>query len=192
MTWLRTLGRWLRRAAGTPTPIPDALWQDTLARHPFLQRLDAHERRRLQHLAAHFIARKRFTGAHGLVVTDAMAVAVAAQACLPLLHLGPPDRPEAALAWYDDFVTIVLHPDDAVAPRRVMDDAGVVHHYDEVLAGEAMQHGPVMLSWPAVQGAGMGSGTSVVIHEFVHKMDMQAGGADGAPPLPRGFMGART
>ena len=192
MAWLRTLGRWLRRAAGTPTPIPDALWQDTLARHPFLQRLDAHERRRLQRLAAHFIARKRFTGAHGLVVTDAMAVAVAAQACLPLLHLGPPNRPEAALAWYDDFVTIVLHPDDAVAPRRVMDEAGVVHHYDEVLAGEAMQHGPVMLSWPAVQGAGMGSGTSVVIHEFVHKMDMQAGGADGAPPLPRGFMGARV
>ncbi len=36
MTWLRTLGRCLRRAAGTPTPIPDALWQDTLARHPFL------------------------------------------------------------------------------------------------------------------------------------------------------------
>ena len=50
MAWLRTLGRWLRRAAGTPTPIPDALWQDTLARHPFLQRLDAHERRRLQRL----------------------------------------------------------------------------------------------------------------------------------------------
>ncbi len=72
------------------------------------------------------------------------------------------------------------------------DEAGVVHHYDEELAGEAMQHGPVMLSWPAVQGAGMGPGSSVVIHEFVHKMDMQAGGADGAPPLPRGFMGART
>jgi hypothetical protein len=75
----------------------------------------------------------------------------------------------------------------------VTDAAGVVHHYDEVLYGEAMQHGPVMLSWPAVQQAGTGGagGTSVVIHEFVHKMDMQGGGADGAPPLPRGFMGAR-
>ena len=187
MAALAALTRWLRRA---PTPIPDALWHDTLARYPFLQRLSADQRQRLQRLATHFIARKRFTGAHGLEVTDAMAVAVAAQACLPLLHLGPAERPEAALTWYDDFVTIVLHPDDAVARRRVMDEAGVVHHYDEVLAGEAMQHGPVMLSWPAVQGAGMGPGSSVVIHEFVHKMDMQAGGADGAPPLPRGFMGA--
>ena len=186
MAWLRTLGRWLRRAAGTPTPIPDALWQDTLARHPFLQRLDAHERRRLQRLAAHFIARKRFTGAHGLVVTDAMAVAVAAQACLPLLHLGPPNRPEAALAWYDDFVTIVLHPDDAVAPRRVMDEAGVVHHYDEVLAGEAMEGGPVMLSWQDVAAAGESAqdGYNVVIHEFVHKIDMRDGAPDGCPPLP--------
>ena len=33
---------------------------------------------------------------------------------------------------------------------------------------------------------------SVVIHEFVHKMDMQGGSADGAPPLPRGFMGAAS
>jgi len=85
MAALAALTRWLRRA---PTPIPDALWHDTLARYPFLQRLSADQRQRLQRLATHFIARKRFTGAHGLEVTDAMAVAVAAQACLPLLHLG--------------------------------------------------------------------------------------------------------
>lgn len=192
MAPLARLGRWLRRAAGTPPPIPESLWQATLAHYPFLARLGAGERARLRRIATHFLQQKEFSGAHGLQVTDAMAVAVAAQACLPLLHLGPADRPEAALAWYDDFVGIVMHPADAVARRRVMDEAGVVHHYDEVLAGEAMQHGPVMLSWPAVQDAGAQAGTSVVIHEFVHKMDMQAGGAHGAPPLPRGFMGART
>jgi len=187
---LATLTRWLRRAAGSPTPIPDTLWQATLAHYPFLARLDAPARERLRRIATHFLAQKQFSGAHGLLVTDAMAVAVAAQACLPLLHLGPLERPEAALAWYDDFVGIVMHPADAVARRQVMDEAGVVHHYDEVLAGEAMEHGPIMLSWPAVQDSGAGSGTSVVIHEFMHKMDMQAGGARGAPPLPGGFMGA--
>ena len=181
-----------RTVRGAPTPIPDALWQATLAHYAFLQRLSAGDQARLQRLATHFLAHKEFSGAHGLRVTDAMAVAVAAQACLPLLHLGPADEPEAALSWYDDFVGIVMHPADAVAPRQVMDHAGVVHHYTEVLAGEAMEHGPVMLSWPAVQGAGLGAGSSVVIHEFVHKMDMQAGGAHGAPPLPRGFMGARN
>lgn len=191
---LKALSRWLRRAAGTPTPIPDGLWQQTLGHYPFLQRLSGDEQERLRRLAMHFLARKEFTGAHGLAVTDEMALAVAAQACLPLLHLGPAETPEDALHWYDDFVGIVMHPDAAVAQRRAMDEAGVMHHYREVLSGEAMQHGPVMLSWPAVQSAGAhaDAGYSVVIHEFVHKMDMQGGGADGAPPLPRGFMGAAS
>jgi len=128
------------------------------------------------------------------VVTDAMAVSIAAQACLPLLHWGSPER---ALAWYDDFVGIVVHPAEAVARRQAVDAAGVVHHYDEVLLGEAMERGPVMLSWPAVDGAGQGGpdgqpvATSVVIHEFVHKIDMRNGPADGCPPLPPGFMGTR-
>jgi Mlc titration factor MtfA (ptsG expression regulator) len=191
---LQALARWIRRVTGNPTPIPDVLWHATLSRYPFLARLPQPERERLRCLAMHFLHRKQFTGAHGLTVTDAMAVAVAAQACLPLLHLGPPGQPQQALRWYDDFVGIVMHPDSAIARRQVMDSAGVVHDYDEVLSGEAMQRGPVMLSWPAVQQAGAHgeAGYSVVIHEFVHKMDMQDGGADGVPPLPRGFMGARN
>ncbi len=191
---LKALTRWLRRATGGPTPIPEALWQDTLSHYPFLARLSSDDSARLQRLAEHFLDRKEFTGAHGLAVTDAMAVAVAAQACLPLLYLASADTPEDALHWYDDFVTIVMHPDEAVARRQAMDDAGVMHAYDEVLAGEAMHGGPVMLSWPAVQRAGSHADAdySVVIHEFVHKMDMQGGGADGAPPLPRGFMGAAS
>lgn len=191
---LSALQRWLRRATSRPRTIPDPLWRDTLSHYPFLARLSTTEQARLHRLSEHFLARKEFTGAHGLEVTDAMAVAVAAQACLPLLHMGPSETPEDALHWYDDFVGIVMHPDAAVARRHSMDAAGVIHHYDEVLSGEAMHGGPVMLSWPAVQGAGAAAegGYSVVIHEFVHKMDMQAGGADGAPPLPRGFMGARS
>ena len=45
----------------------------------------------------------------------------------------------------------MIHADEVVAPREVMDDDGVVHHYDEVLAGEAMEGGPVMLSWADVR-----------------------------------------
>lgn len=189
--WLRQLWRRLRLALGLLRPIPQPLWQATLARYPFLVRLSAAEQQRLHRLSTHFLAQKRFSGAHGLVVTDAMAVAVAAQACLPLLHLGTPERPETALSWYDDFVGIVMHPSEALARRLAIDPAGVVHHYTEVLAGEAMQHGPVMLSWPAVQGTGMEDGTSVVIHEFMHKIDMRSGAAQGAPPLPVGFMGTQ-
>ena len=186
---MRFLTRLARRIRATVAPVPDIgaeLWLQTLGRHPFLAALPLQDQAKLRALSALFLQRKEFSGAHGLVVTDAMAVAIAAQACLPLLHWGKPER---ALAWYDDFVGIVVHPAEALARRKAVDEAGVVHHYHEVLLGEAMEHGPVMLSWPAVDDAGHHGASSVVIHEFVHKIDMKNGGADGCPPLPPGFLG---
>ena len=191
--WLARLSDWLRRL-GQPRPIPDDLWRTTLMRHRFLARLSLREQARLRLLAAHFLAQKEFTGAHGLRVTDEMAVAVAAQACLPLLHVGSAHKPQQALALYGDFVGIVLQPGPALARREWQDATGVVHRYTEVLLGEAMQGGPVMLSWPDVAAADALAerGSNVVIHEFAHKIDMYTGAANGCPPLPPGFMGART
>ncbi|BBL23841.1 MULTISPECIES: zinc-dependent peptidase [Comamonas] len=193
MDWQRVLPTWARRAAVRagalpPAPVPAALWQATVATYPFLERLTPAEDAHLQQLVAHFLQRKEFSGAHGLVITDAMAVAIAAQACVLLLYFG---EPADALRWYDDFVGIVVHADDVVARRKVVDEAGVVHHYREELMGEAMEGGPVMLSWAAVQPghAAHGGHTNVVIHEFAHKLDMHDGHANGCPPLPRGFMG---
>jgi MtfA peptidase len=158
--------------------IPDALWQLTLARLPFLTQRSAADLAELRRLASLFLDQKEFTGADGLVVDDAMAVCIAAQAVLPVLRFG--------LAPYRGFVGIVVHPDEVVARREVTDDDGVVHAYDEVLAGEAMEGGPVMLSWRDVADAGetAATGYNVVIHEFAHVLDMGDGVADGVPPLP--------
>ena len=144
----------------------------------FLARRDAADQALLRQLATLFIADKEFAGAHGLAVSDEMAVAIAAQACLPVLRLG--------LDWYDGFVGIVVHADAVVAQREVTDDAGVVHEYEEELSGEAMQGGPVMLSWHDVAEAGDSAeaGYNVVIHEFVHLLDMRDGAANGVPPQP--------
>lgn len=187
---------WLRqhapRAWRAPPEIAAALWQQTLDTHSFLRQLNASERQQLRALCAHFLQRKEFTGANGLIVTDAMALSIAAQACVLLIHWGTPQQ---ALRWYDDFVGIVLHPSDVVARRTVVDHAGVVHHYRETLLGEAMERGPVTLSWSAVQAQQAATGSqagNVVIHEFAHKLDMANGGADGCPPLPAGFMGYRN
>jgi hypothetical protein len=178
---------WLTRFRRRPAsrPVPDDLWQPVIDGHPFLSVLSATDQARLRELAGEFLARKEFTGAHGFVITDPVAVAVAAQAVLPVLHLA------SGLQWYDDFVGIVIHPADAVARREQTDEAGVVHRYDEVLSGEAMEGGPVMLNWQAVaNAAGTASqGYNVVIHEFAHKIDMRDGIANGCPPLPSHFMG---
>lgn len=175
--WWRDLSR--RRDARTVQrrAIPDLLWQLTLARFPFLAARSAEDQAGLRTLATLFLARKEFTGAQGFVVTDEIAVAVAAQACLPILRLG--------LDAYDAFVGIVIHGDEVVARREVMDDDGIVHHYDETLAGEAMEGGPVMLSWRDVEDAGESAswGYNVVVHEFAHVLDMRDGAADGVPLL---------
>ena len=183
------LGAWLRPA---PT-ISTALWLAVLGRYPFLASLDRNEQERLRALSIEFLRRKEFTGTHGLVITDNIALTIAAQACLPLLHWGDPHR---ALTWYDDFFGIVVHPTEVVAQRETTDSIGIVHHYREILHGEAMQGGPVMLTWPAIQQAGQKSfedviysAHSVVIHEFVHKIDMRNSTANGNPLLPAGFMG---
>ncbi|MGE4243896.1 zinc-dependent peptidase [Ramlibacter sp.] len=167
--WLR-LGR--RPSA---REIPDALWNRTLAAYPFLS--NVRDAARLRELAGQFLAQKEFQGAGGFVVDDAVAVAIAAQAVLPVMNLG--------LRWYDDFVGIVVHADEVVARRSFTDESGVVHDYEEVLAGEAMDHGPVMLSWRDVAEAGESAaqGYNVVVHEFIHKIDMRDGAPDGCPPM---------
>ncbi len=169
---------WLTRRKPRARHIPDALWAAALARYPFLAERPTAERDALRELAGQFLAQKEFHGAGGFTITDDVAVAIAAQAVLPVLHLG--------LGWYGDFVGVVVHPDEVVAQRTRVDDTGVVHEYEEVLAGEAMQDGPVMLSWRDVAqaGASAAEGYNVVVHEFIHKIDMRDGAADGCPPLP--------
>jgi Mlc titration factor MtfA (ptsG expression regulator) len=176
-------GWWQRRRDGRALErraIPDTLWDATLTDYPFLAQRAAADASELRRLTSLFLDRKEFSGAHGFVVTDAIAVAVAAQACLPVLALG--------LQLYDGFVGIVMHADQVVVAREVTDDhTGVVHGYDDVLAGEAMEGGPVMLSWADVSAGGERDGDTaynVVIHEFAHVIDMVDGAADGVPPLP--------
>lgn len=196
---LRTLQSWLPRRMRPAADLPESLWRATVQQLPFLAALQAPDQENLLALCGQFLQEKEFHGAHGLVVTDAMALSIAAQACLPLLHIASPrgktlNEPLQALDWYSDFVGIVVQPGAALARRERTDGVGVVHRYEEALAGEAMAGGPIMLSWEAVANAPQAaqSGSNVVIHEFVHKLDMRdksAGQApDGAPLLFKGFM----
>jgi MtfA peptidase len=166
------------RAALARRPIPDRIWRRTLKRFPFLVEGAGRDEARLRRLTSLFLDRKEFSGAHGLVITDDMAVAIAAQACLPVLHLG--------LQAYDGFVGIVVQPGQVRVRRELMDEHGVVHEGEEVLLGEAVPGGPVMLSWRDVRASGATASDSVnvVIHEFAHLLDLADGELNGRPPLP--------
>jgi len=171
------LASWWRRRRAERLAIPDPAWDAAESGLPFLGHLSAEERRRLRQLAREFIADKQWSGAQGLTVTPHMQLAIALQACLLVLHLG--------LDWYRGWVGIVIYPGDFVIPRRVIDEDGVVHEYDDDVMGEAWYGGPVLLSWfDRPQDA---DGINVVIHEFAHKLDMLSGEADGLPPLHEGM-----
>jgi len=173
------IGRLFTRWLGAPDlpEIPESLWREVVSALPFIARLADDDRQRLRELTRGFLAEKEFTASGGLVLDDRICLTIAVQACLPVLNLG--------LAWYDDWVGIVVYPDEFVIPREFADEDGIVHEYDEVASGEAWGGGPVLVSWRDVQMAG--DGYNVVIHEFVHKLDMRNGEADGIPPLPPGL-----
>jgi hypothetical protein len=159
-----------------PAAIDDATWAEVVDGMPFLDHLEPDDLRRLRAICDEFLRRKTVSGARGFEPTPLSRAAIAAQACLPALNLG--------LAGYDDFVEIVVYPDAFLVPRKRTDDAGVVHESTEVLSGEAMEGGPVVLAWADVAPGERDHGWNVTIHEFVHKLDMADGEPDGVPPLP--------
>jgi MtfA peptidase len=155
--------------------IDTAAWLRLVDDMPYLRGFGPDDRERFRSLMARFLTEKTISGARELEVDDTMRLTIAAQACLPILHLG--------LEPYADFVEVIVYPTAFSVHRQVTDGSGLVHEFDDMLSGEAMDKGPVVLSWQDVAG-GEDSDANVVIHEFVHKLDMADGVADGCPPMP--------
>ncbi len=143
-------------------------------RLPQYRRLPTALRRRLDGLTAVFLGEKKFVGCRGLAVTADMRLVIAAQACL--LLLGRDD------ACYDRLRSVLIYPSQFIAPESWQDEHGVVTEEERVLAGQAWDVSRILLSWEDVQEAGNdGEPSNVVIHEFAHYLDHEAGGTDGAP-----------
>ena len=81
----------VRRLLGIAPPaaeVPAVQWQRVERTLPFLDHLPANDRVRLRELALEFLRRKEFHGAQGLALDDDMLLAIALQACLPILNIG--------------------------------------------------------------------------------------------------------
>lgn len=165
--------KWTLGSRRLPIELP--VWQQLIERLPFLQGFDDDDALRFRTLIAEFLTSKTISGAGGLQIDDEIRLSVAAQACLPILNRG--------LALYDTFSEVIVYPAAFQVRRTITDEAGVVHEIDDVLAGEAMEGGPVVLSWDDVEYDETGS-ANVVVHEFAHKLDLADGVADGVPPMP--------
>ncbi len=174
--------KYLRRKAREKTlsknALPDALWESTCGCLPFLAHWTSDMRTALRAQSTLFLVEKNiFSGHESLIVTPEMRTLIAAQACTLILH--------RTLDDYAGWTNIVVHPDSFPRTQDEIDDAGIVHHDAELVAGEAWEDGPVLLSWPDVWASRDfdHSGMNLVIHEFAHKIDMRAGEANGVPAL---------
>ncbi len=169
--------RWRRQRIIERGALDAALWQETLARLPFLRGLTDSERARLRETVILFLDQKSIRGAAGLRIDNGMQLLIAAQACILILNLD--------IDCYRGWVEIIVYPDEFVPSMDYTDEDGVVHTEHEPRTGEAWLQGPVILSWADVAPAE--DGVNVVIHEFAHKLDMLNGDANGYPPLHRGM-----
>ncbi|AMT96963.1 MULTISPECIES: zinc-dependent peptidase [Psychrobacter] len=150
-------------------------WARAAERIVILDRLTEDELSRLFDLATLFLADKSITGAQGFEITDTVRQSIALQACLPILNL--------SLEWYDGWSSIIIYQGSYKSDSTTVDEFGIVHEGSQHRSGEAWQRGPVVLSWKDAKHSGERDGHNVVIHEFVHKLDMMNGRANGFPPL---------
>ena len=167
------LRAWRRQRAAQSFHVAEAQWQAAERGLPFLAFLPEPDRPRLRQRALEFLAEKEMDGAGGFRLNDNVRLSIALQACLPILNLG--------VERYRGWVGVLVYPGDFVIPRQVVDEAGVVHTYDDPVLGEAWEGGPVVLSWQ--ESGADADGINVVIHEFAHKLDMGNGAVDGMPAL---------
>jgi MtfA peptidase len=186
------LRAWRRRRALARSPIDDEAWQRGLERCRVTRHLDAAALGRLRELVTLFLLQKPINGV-GFELTLDMRLAIALQACVPILELG--------IDSYAPWVEVIVYPDEFVVEHEVTDEDGIVHEVSEPLAGQAWAEGPVILSWADIEFDGNATraqdrdcgddcdddGYNVVLHEFAHKLDMLDGVADGMPPLHAGM-----
>lgn len=178
-----SLAAWWRRLRASVGPravsIGDAEWNALVTRSELFSTLDPARLARLRERCGEFLARKSFSAAAGHVLDDRQCLAIAAQACLPVLDLG--------IDWLDGWREVVVYPGGFRVRREHHDEhSGVVTEGDDELIGEAWERGPVILSWADI-AADLDdpfAGFNVVIHEIAHKLDMLDGAMNGVPRLP--------
>lgn len=170
-----------RHARLRAQPFPPA-WRAILRRRvPAYRRLPVDLQQRLRGLIQIFLADKAFIGCQGQAIDDEVRVTIAAQACLLQLN-----RPSDRVPLYPGLTQVLVYP-GAFAVDRVRTHAdGVVQDTRQALLGESWSQGQVILSWAdSLEGAAVpDDGRNVVVHEFAHQLDQEAGPANGAPPLP--------
>ena len=156
--------RWLLRK-----PFPGRREEILKYKVPYYQRLPTRYQDMLKDRITIFLDEKLFEGCGGLQLTEEMKVIVAAYACLLILEV-PSD-------YYPDLQSILIYPDDYMAPVYEEDAAGVVTQGTEPRKGESWDTGNIILSWQDITDSiyDEENHQNLIIHEFSHQLDQRYG-----------------
>ncbi len=171
--WLRRRRRRKLLAQSTPEA-----WRPWLDDQPFVQRLSADERSRLEAITRVLVAETIWEGGSGLQVTEEMKVVIASQAALLIL--------EIEHDYFEDVTSVIVHPTTYESPFEQYNAHGVATEGEERL-GEAHYRGPIMLAWDSAKHGPIDprDGHNLVWHEFAHRLDALDGFFNGTPLLHR-------
>lgn len=167
----------LRRQATARMPFPTSWRKIIKLRVPYFRYLPSHLQLELKKHIKVFLSEKEFIGCDGLIITPEIKVTIATQACLLLLN----DHKD----YYPKLKQILVYPSAFKVKSEQSNELGLIWEEQRVLAGESWGQGKIVLSWlDTLAGAKEPfDGSNVVIHEFAHQLDQQAGVANGAPQL---------
>ncbi len=158
-------------------PFPDRLVAVLEKNVPVYSKMPVELQLQLQGLVKQFLHQKTFYGCGGLEINDEIKVTIAGIACLLLLNRKP--------RVYPQLNSVLVYPSAFIAPRTEIEPGGVVTYHKEGLLGESWGDGRVVLAWDEVKddASNFSDGHNVVLHEFAHQLDDEAGNADGVPIL---------
>jgi len=150
-------------------PFPES-WQRILENEvPYYQKLPHSYRETLKKRMLVFLDEKLFEGCGGLQMTDRIKIIISAYACVLLL--------EETSDYYPDLQSILVYPDDYVAPVHEEDHAGIVTTGSEARKGESWNIGSIVLSWSDIEENiyDESNNQNLIFHEFAHQLDQRYG-----------------
>ncbi len=141
-------------------------------------RLPQSLRKRLHGHINVLLAEKSFKGCGGLQLTDEIKVTIAAQAALLLLN----ERGN----YFSKLRIILVYPSAFIA-NKTTPFGELYLEEKQVKAGESWLTGIVVLSWENIRYdlKHWKDGHNLVLHEFAHQLDQEAGSASGVPILEK-------
>ncbi len=161
--------RFLKRRWLLTRPFPEDWHRVLEQRVPVYKKMPPELREKLRQRMTIFLDEKRFEGCGGLEMTDEKRIVIAAYACVLIL--------EETSDYYGDLQSILVYPDDYVAPVHDEGEGGIVSVGYESRKGEYWGMGSIVLSWKDIERNlyTHKDGQNLIYHEFSHLLDDRYG-----------------